>query len=328
MYFVVEEGQANLGDIKKAFSMIEAASGTGADAIEFQLARAGDLYVRKASGYDIYRKREFTNPQLKELVAYAADKDLDFIAVPLSHTLIEPLANYGCSSFTINASDLTNPDMIDAVIDSGLPFSLCLPLATEKEIDWAIDRIRRKNAGNYVLLHGQHTMASGEEGVAIEHTSLGYIELLKEKYKRPTGFIDHTSMAWMPAVAVAAGADVISKHLALSRKEKGPDWQVCLEPREMKDAVAWAKMAWKSIQAKAKDLAPGENIDRAKMRRSIVASNTISAGKVLERKDICFKRPGTGLDPSEYETVIGKAALREIKADDQIRLNDLKEVTI
>lgn len=327
LYFVIEEGQANLGDYKKALAMIDAASETGADAIEFQLARAGDLYVKDAPGYGIYKKREFSNPELKNLVTYANGKKLDFIAVPLSHTLIEPLADYGCSSFTVNASDLTNPDIIDTVADSGLPFSLCLPLATEKEIDWAINRIRGKNAKNYVLLHGQHTMASEDGGVAVEHTALGYIEALKKKYQRPVGFIDHTSFSWMPAVAAAAGADVISKHLTLSRKEKGPDWHICLEPEEMKSAVAWAKMIRQSVRTRVKDLAPGENIDRSKMRRSIVALRAISAGEKIARQDICFKRPGTGLDPSEYEVIVGKIAAHKINIDAQIMRADLKEAT-
>jgi len=32
LFFIVEEGQANLGDFKKAFSMVDAAEASGADA--------------------------------------------------------------------------------------------------------------------------------------------------------------------------------------------------------------------------------------------------------------------------------------------------------
>ena len=325
LFFIIEEGQANLGNYNRALSMIDAAVTTGAEAIEFQLARVGDFYVKDDPGYKIYKEREFSDSQLNDLISYTKRKGLEFIAVPLSHKLVGPLAKAGCSAFNINASDLTNPDIIDAVIDSGLPFFLSLPLAREEEIDWAVNRIMKKNARIFALLHGQHTMASGENGVDVEHTSLGYITTLKKRYQVPVGFIDHTPFTWMPAAAVSAGAEIVSKHLTISRSEKGPDWHICLEPDEMKEAVIWAKQMRDSVITNYKKLAPGENMDRVAMRRSIVASKVIAAGRAIGREDIEFKRPGTGLDPSRHEEILGRVVSREIKADEQIKLPDLKE---
>ena len=124
LFFIIEEGQANLGDFSKALLMIETASTTGADAIEFQLAKADDLYVKNHQGYEIYLKREFDNSQLADLISFTKEKGLEFIASPLSHRIIDKLSKYSCSGFNINASDLINPDIIDAVTDSGLPFFL------------------------------------------------------------------------------------------------------------------------------------------------------------------------------------------------------------
>ena len=45
-FFVAEEGQANLGDFNYALKMIDAASQTGVDAIEFQLAYEDDFYIK------------------------------------------------------------------------------------------------------------------------------------------------------------------------------------------------------------------------------------------------------------------------------------------
>lgn len=326
LFFVVEEGQANLGDFNKALDMIDVAAETGADAIEFQLARAGDFYIKSNPGFQIYLEREFSEAQHQELISHAKEKGLEFVAAPLSHKLIEPLTKAGCSGFNINASDLTNPNIIDAVLDSGVPFFLSLLFAKEEEIQWAVNRIQKNGNARFGLLHGQHTMASGEHGVDLEHTSLGYLAVLQEKFQVPVGFIDHTPFDWTPSVAVSAGADVITKHLALSRSEKGPDWHVCLEPEEMKKAIALARAAKKSINVKTKVLAPGENFDRSVMRRSIVAAKTIPAGKVIERNDIEFKRPGDGFDPSRYGEIVGQVSCREIREDEQIKFSDFKEM--
>jgi N,N'-diacetyllegionaminate synthase len=324
LFFVVEEGQANLGDFSKAKAMIDAVSETGADAIEFQLARADDFYVKSDPGHAIYLKREFTEGQLAEIARYVREKGLEFLAVPLSHRLIEPLAKVGCSAFNINASDINNPDMIDAVAASGLPFFLSLPLATEKEIEWAIARISGKKAKNYALLHGQHIMASSGRPLNIEDTSLGFISTLKDRYGVPVGFIDHTPLEWGPAAAAAAGADIVTKHLAISRADKGPDWQVCLEPHTMKESVRWARDTKKSVSVRSKKLAAEENKDRLVMRRSIVAARNIKAGQVIKRQDIIFKRPGTGMSPSRYDELIGKAVRRDIMPDAFITEADIQ----
>lgn len=325
IFFVIEEGQANLGNFSKALRMIDYAASCGGDAIEFQLARADDLYVKNHEGYTIYKNREFSENQIIELVDKVREEGMEMIAAPLSHKLITTLVDAGCSAFNINASDLDNPDIIDTVCDSGLPFFLSLPLATEMEIDWVINRIRKKSDDNFVILHGQHTMASGSNGVNIEHTSLGYISTLKEQYQLPIGYIDHTPFKWMPASAVAAGADTISKHLAHSRSERGPDWQVCLEPDEMKEAIDWARRTNQSMRVKNKQLAPGENIDRSQMRRSIVAVKKIKSGEAIKKEDIAFKRPGNGINPSSYERILGKVVKRDVDKDEQISFENLED---
>ena len=323
LYYIIEEGQANLGSFDKALQMIAAAAETGANAIEFQLAIASDFYISSHQGFNIYLEREFSPDQLYQLVTYTKEKEIDIVVAPFSSKLIDIVTKLDCTAFNINASDLNNPDILDAVSESGKPFFLSLLLANEQEIDWAIRRITRRRSPNYGLLLGQHTMASGGQGVSIEHTNLGFIKTLKDTYKVPVGFIDHSSLIWLPACAVSAGADVITKHLALSRNDKGPDWQVCLEPDEMKQAVEWARNAKESISNINKKMAPGENMDKSLMRRSIVAARQIDKNSKIKREDIVFKRPGTGIPPDQYLDLIGKTVKRNILADELIKFDDL-----
>jgi sialic acid synthase SpsE len=227
------------------------------------------------------------------------------------------MAKLGCSAFNVNASDINNLHIVDAVIETGLPFLVSTPLATEEEIEWVVNRIAaRKKDASFVLLHGQHTMASGKEWVEANDTSLGYLHALKQKYSKPVGFIDHTAHEWMPAVAVAAGARVISKHLTMSGVFKGPDWAICLEPPQMKSAIDKARQIFESMQVKDKHLAKGEDLDRSVMRRSVVSATDIPEGKVIQWTDISFKRPGTGMPPPLAERLIGKKAIRAIKGDE------------
>lgn len=323
LFFVVEEGQANGGNFAKALNMIDVAGRVGADAIEFQLAIAEDFYVKNDPGYGVYCKRQFNETQITGLVKCAQDKGLAFIAAPLSHNLVEPLVRAGCAAFNINASDINNPDILDAVASSGLPFFISLLLASEDEIEWAIARVNKMRSGSFGLLHGQHVMASGHAGVDPEHTALGYMDTLKTQYRIPVGFIDHSPFSWFPAVAVAAGADIVTKHLTISRSGKGPDWQVCLEPHEMREAIAHCRSIRKSYLVDFKKIAPQEDQDKKIMRRSIVAARSLQSGAVLQRRDLVFKRPGGGVEPSKYDFFVGKQLLRDVNADEQIQFLDI-----
>ncbi|RYZ23482.1 MAG: hypothetical protein EOO16_04875 [Chitinophagaceae bacterium] len=317
LYFIVEEGQFNLGDFGKAKQMIELAGKTGATAIEFQLAYADDFYIKAESGHAIYKTREFSDAQLQELVDYTHQHGLQFVATCLSHKLVPKMASFGADRFNVNASDINNAHIVDAVVATGRPFFVATPLATEEEIAWVVARIRKQNPeAQFVLLHGQHSMASGHEWVEPVDTSLGYLKTLKETYGVPVGFIDHTKVDWMPAAAVAAGASVISKHITMSAVFQGPDWAICLEPPVMKEAIARARAVHESMQVNAKHLAKGEDLDRTVMRRSVVALRPIAAGKVIESEDIGFKRPGTGIAPDRAETIVGKKATRDISEDE------------
>lgn len=316
LFFIVEEGQFNLGNFGKALQMIEMVSKIGANAIEFQLAYADDFYIETDSGHGVYKTREFTDDQLQILVSTSHKMGLHFVATCLSHKIIEKMASMGADAFNINASDINNPTIVDAVSKTGLPYFISTPLATKKEISWVINRIS-ENGGNlnFVLLHGQHPMMSGSDHVEVGDTSLGVIESLNIEYQKNIGFIDHTPFYWMPAVAVAAGAQVVSKHMTLSHVYEGPDHAICLDPVEMMKAIKLANEVYASKAVRDKELAKGEDLDRTVMRRSIVSSKKIFQGEKISKEDILFKRPGHGISPDRSDVVVGKTAAVDIAED-------------
>src|SRR5690554_3477207 len=114
-------------------------------------------------------------------------------------------------------------------------------------------------------------------------------------------------------------------HLILDRSRKGPDWMVALEPDEMKLAVQYAKEMAKSIYQTKKTLAPGEQIDIAIMRRSVVSNRDIKKGEIAKIEDFVFKRPGVGITPSEVYSIIGKEFVQDIDIDEVIKEDYLKQ---
>jgi sialic acid synthase SpsE len=315
---VAEEGQANEGDFRFALKMIGLAADCGADGIEFQLSIASDLYIRSHNYYQLYKKREFKPADIKELISAAHNRGMFFQATCLSDRLIEAVVAMGADILVLNATDLNNPRMLDALAACGRPFLVATLMATIDEIDWAVSRLHARGAGDFALLHGQHIMASQHEaGVPVEYTQLDCVSMLEKRYGVPVGFVDHTDSEIMPAIAASRGAAIVTKHLSPEPGWRGPDWQVCLDPEAWKRASAYVRYA-NAARGSDKTISIEEIKDRSLMRRSIVAERDVPAGKLLEASDIAFKRPGGGLDPRHADKYIGRRVKQSLKADELI----------
>ena len=51
-------------------------------------------------------------------------------------------------------------------------------------------------------------------------------------------------------------------------------------------------------------------------RKSIVACKSIKKGELFTEKNITTKRPGTGISPMEWDSIIDKVSKRDYQIDD------------
>lgn len=322
---VAEEGQANQGDIALAKKMCVTAAEAGADGIEYQFFLADHMYIQGDPGYAIYRNRELEFSQIQELIELTHAQGMFCQVAGLSPTIIDVCTKAGVDVFVVNASDLNNPYIIDAVVASEKPFWLATLMATLDEIDWAVDYVRSKGARNFGLLHGQHVMSSDHSrGVPPELLQLDCIEMLKKRHNIVTGFVDHTATTFVPAIAAAKGAALITKHLAPKTGWKGPDWVVCLDPEEWrncKEILVYANTA----RGASKEISHHEGQDRSLHRRSLYTNAALPKGHVLRREDLLALRPGQGgMDPRQLDLLVGKPLNKAMSSQVQIQIQDIE----
>ena len=79
--------------------------------------------------------------------------------------------------------------------------------------------------------------------------NLRTIAHMAEAFGLPAGLSDHTLGIAVPVAAVALGAAIIEKHLALSRSEPGPDVAFSLEPHEFREMVEAVRVAQRAAGA-------------------------------------------------------------------------------
>ena len=319
-----EEGQANQGDINIALDMIKKTAKAGADGIEFQLFLADDMYVRNDPGYAIYKGRELSASQIEDLIIATHEEGLLFQVAGLSPSIIELSAEAGADVFCVNATDLTNPVIIDAIIATGKPFWLATLMGTMEEIDWAVEYAISHSRSDIGLLHGQHVMSSDTtKGVPPELLQLDCIELFKRRYGLVTGFVDHTATQFVPSLAAAKGAALIMKHISPEKDWEGPDSVVCLDPESWKAAKSMLDYTVKANGA-SKEISQSEFKDRSLHRRSIHTSKALKAGHKIVAGDLDVLRPGQGgIDPRVIHDLIGQKVTHDLPEQHQLELDDL-----
>ena len=154
----------------------------------------------------------------------------------------------------------------------------------------------------------------------MEAVNLRAMDTLKQTRCGAVGYSDHTCGIEVPVAATAMGAKVIEKHFTLDKTLPGPDHRASLEPAELKAMVTAIRNIEKALGSGEKVVAEAERPNIEVARKSIIAACPISKGDIFTEENLTVKRPGNGISPMLWDTVIGKKASRDFLPDELIAL--------
>jgi len=332
VFIVAEAGSNHDGKLEQAKQLIDVAANSGADAIKFQTFLADKIVAKtgpkagymkkiseKESMYEIFKQIELPREWHRELAEYASKKSLIFLSSPFDEEAVDLLDELGVPAFKVASGEITNFPLIKYMARKGKPLIVSTGAATMNEVEEAVSVIRKTRNKKIVLLH-----CVANYPAAPEDANLLAMNALKQKFRLPVGYSDHTLEIAAPLAAVALGAVMIEKHFTLSRKLPGPDHFYAIEPNELKVMVdsirAVEKMRGKPIKKPAK----AELEIRKLARRSIFAKVDIPAGATIKKEMLVILRPAVGLAPKYFGKIIGKRAKADIKQYEPITWNKIK----
>jgi sialic acid synthase SpsE len=96
-----------------------------------------------------------------------------------------------------------------------------------------------------------------------------------------------------------------------------------MEPADFAEMIDVLGRVRQGLGSGVKAPAASELEVRAVSRRSVVLARDLPRGTVLSRADLVLKRPGDGLAPARLPELIGRRLLRDMHADDAIRVEDV-----
>jgi len=180
-----------------------------------------------------------------------------------------------------------------------------------EEVQQGVAAIRNTGNNDIILLHCVSSYPSDPA-----NSNLRALQTLRDRFNLPVGFSDHTTGVETALAAAALGAIMIEKHFTLSRRLQGPDQRSSIEPKAFRQIVEGIRVIEQALGSPVKTPTEEELRMRLIARRSIVSAVEIAKGRIITRDMVAFKRPGTGIQPKELQTLLGKRAAREIKRDE------------
>ncbi|MEM7229179.1 MAG: N-acetylneuraminate synthase family protein [Planctomycetota bacterium] len=316
-YIIAEIGVNHDGDADRARALVNAAATAGAHAVKLQYFRADRLMSRACrpaqyqsqAGFDdpidMLRALELDHDDLSTVIACAHDAGIDAIVTAFSVDDVDEIDDLPWAAYKVASPDCVHEPLIRRLQRTGRPMIVSTGAATADEV---AQTVRWLNGHTFALLHCVSAYPTPDE-----QASLGGIVALSRLTDGPIGYSDHTMSEDTGALAVAAGACVLERHLTYDRAARGPDHAASLDPDGLQRYIAAAMRAARMRGLWTKRVQDIEEDVRRVSRQSIVATRHLSAGHVLTDDDVTFKRPGEGVAAAVMVT--GRRLIADIEAD-------------
>lgn len=328
---IAEAGVNHNGSFEMACRLADEAKRAGADYVKFQTGipenvisvRAEQAEYQKhntgtsESQLDMVRKIMLRPDDFKPLKEYCDSIGIRFLSTPFDLDSIDILKPLEMDLWKIPSGEITNLPYLRKIASMGQPVVMSTGMSRLGEVDDAVG----------VLLDGGLTLdmitllhCNTEYPTPYTDVNLRAMLTLRDAIGCRVGYSDHTLGIEVPVAAVAMGAEVIEKHFTLDKTLPGPDHVASLEPAELKAMVSAIRHTEAALGSGRKDVSPSERKNIAIARKSIIAARPISKGERFSHDNLTVKRPGNGISPMLWDTVVGLEAPRDFEPDELIEL--------
>lgn len=325
-YIVAEMSANHNGSIQTAFNIIESAKQSGADAVKLQTylpdtitlnCDSEDFRIRGGiwdgrTLYELYEQAHMPWDWHAPLFAHARKHGITIFSSPFDATAVDLLENLNAPAYKIASFEAIDLPLIKYVARTGKPMIISTGMADASEIEEAIDAAREGGCKELAILH----CVSGYPAPTADY-NLATIPDMIRRFGLVTGLSDHTLGNTTAITSVAMGASIIEKHLTLDRNGGGPDDSFSLLPTELTALCCDSKTAWSALGRVDYGCKSSEQ-GNIKFRRSLYFVKNLRAGEKIMFEDIRSIRPGNGLAPKYFDSVLGSILTQDVLANSPV----------
>ncbi|MCC6591548.1 MAG: N-acetylneuraminate synthase family protein [Bryobacterales bacterium] len=307
-----EVAQAHDGSLGMAHAFIDAIANAGAGAVKFQthIAAAestpGEPWRVKfsrqdATRYEYWQRMEFTEAQWLGLRQHADERGIAFLSSPFSMEAALLLERVGVPKWKVASGEFSNTPMLDFMASTGKPVLLSCGMSRLEEIDATVARFRSRQTDITVM------QCTSAYPCPPEKIGLNMLDEFRRRYGCAVGLSDHSGTIYPSLAAAALGVDVIEVHVTMSREAFGPDVSSSITTAELRQLVDGVQFI-ENMMAHPLDK-DAQAAEMAAMRtlftKSVVVTQSLPAGTILEAGHLGLRKPGTGIPADRLPDLIG-----------------------
>ena len=321
--FLIAEISANhCGNFKLAKKLIKCAKENNADAVKLQTYNADTMTIKSKKKYfkiknglwkgynlwDLYDKAHTPFKWHKELFDYAKKQKIKIFSTPFDETAVDLLEKLKCPIYKISSFEMGDIPLIKKISKTKKPIIMSTGMSNLDEISESFYSAKKFGIKDITLLYCVSNYPS-----KVEDFNLNNIKILKNKFNCRIGLSDHSKDNKIAMAAIAAGAEVVEKHIALQNQKNGLDINFSLKGKEIKKFKNDLIFASKLL---GKDYFYRNNSEKKSkiFKRSIFIVKNIKKGEKFTKKNLRRIRPGYGLKPIYYPIILNKKSNFNIEA--------------
>lgn len=222
---IAEAGINHNGFLHQALQLVDAAQAAGANVVKFQIYHT-DRLVRDVPNRELLKSCELPPDEHRVIADYCKAVGIEWMASCFDTEAVDVACDLGAKTIKIGSGEIVHHELLRQVAARGKSLMLSTGASTMHEVHVALDA---------------YGYAWGEDGLELLHCVSAYpasledcnlraIAALRGQFGCPVGFSDHTIGFDAAVAAVAAGAEIIEKHLMFG--SGCPDEAVSLSPHE------------------------------------------------------------------------------------------------
>jgi sialic acid synthase SpsE len=239
------------------------------------------------------------------------------LATPFSPGDLEIIDAMRLPAIKIASPDMVNRPLLEAAAAMRKPLLISTGAATLDEIRRTVGWLNEWKS-TYALLHCVSSYPTKAPDV-----NLCWIDELWHEFGGVIGYSDHSTSVLSGALAVAAGATILERHLTYDRRAIGPDHAASSDAGQFERYVRMVRDAQAFRGVHGKHVLPCEEDVRTVSRQSLVLRRSLAAGETLSRDHLTVQRPGTGMPAAMIAEAIGRRVNRFVQAGSMLQLDML-----
>lgn len=323
---IAEIGINHEGSLAKAMMMIEKAAEAGCECVKFQAHVIEDEMIpndvipgnANESIWNIMKRCALSEDEDAQLKRRVESLGMIYLSTPFSRAAADRLERLNVSAYKIGSGECNNYPLIEHIARFGKPVLLSTGMNDIANIAPAVAILRRHGIP-FALLHCTSIYPTPYSKVR-----LGALAELRKAFPDAVlGLSDHSLGNYTCYAAVSLGASILEKHFTADRSWPGPDIEISIDPKELKDLITGTGAIYESLGG-SKTILEEEQPTIAFAYACVVATRDLLAGEELNAENIWVKRPGTGeILAADYTKLLGRRIKVPLPVNAQLKWADL-----